>query len=111
MAEVRILAAEIRHPILQPVRLAPEERLSPDAAGVLAVLLNPSLQAVRDQRALADAQVLQAGLLPDPELSYDLERPVGGDTAGTVNGFGLGLSWDAASPSSRRRDKDCSTST
>ena len=101
MAQVRILAAEIRHPILQPVRLAPEGGLSPDAAGVLAVLLNSSLRAVRDERALADAQLLQAGLLPDPELSYDLERPVGGDTAGTVNGFGLGLSWDAASSIAR----------
>jgi outer membrane protein TolC len=96
-AQVRILAAEIRHPILQPVRLDPAEGLSPDAAGVLAVLLNPSLRAVRDQRALADAQLLQAELLPDPEFSYDLERPVGGDTAGTVNGFGLALSWNAAS--------------
>jgi len=97
MMQVRILTAEVRHPILQPVRLDAAEGLSPDAAGVLAVLLNPSLRAVRDQRVLADAQLLQAGLLPDPEFSYDFERPTGGETTGTVNGFGLGLSWNAAS--------------
>ena len=97
MRMMELLVTEIKHPILLPVRLDPNEGLTPEAAGVLAVLLNPSLRAVRDQRALADAQLLQAGLLPNPELSYDFEAPTGGDTEGTVNGFGLGLSWNIAS--------------
>ncbi len=97
MTRIQVLAAEIRHPILRPIRLDPNEGLSPEAAGVLAVLLNPSLRAIRDERALAGAQLLRAGLLPNPELSYDFEGPTGGDTEGTVNGFGLGLSWDVTS--------------
>lgn len=97
MAKLRIPASEIKHPLLRPVMLDPEEGLSPEAAGVLAVLLNPSLRAVRDQRAVADAQLLKAGLLPNPELAYSFEVPTGGDTAGTVTAFGLELNWDVVS--------------
>jgi len=97
MAELRMLASEIDHPILQPVKWKPDDGLTPEVAAVLAVLLNPSLRAARDQRALAGAQLLDAGLLPDPELSYSLETPTGGDTAGKVNAFGLGLSWEVTS--------------
>jgi cobalt-zinc-cadmium efflux system outer membrane protein len=100
-AELRILASEIKHPILQPVELKANQGLSPDGAAVLAVLLNPSLRAVRDQRALANAQLLDAGLLPNPELSFSLEVPTAGDTAGTVNAYGLGLNWDVTSLISR----------
>ena len=97
MAELRVLASEIKHPILRPLELKPEEGLSPDGAAVLAVLLNPSVRALRDQRELANAQLLDAGLLPNPELSYSLDVPTGGDKSGTVNGYGLGLSWDITS--------------
>lgn len=97
MAQVRVLAREIKHPILRPVELKADEGLSPDGAAVLAVLLNPSLRAVRDQRALSDAQILDAGLLPNPELTYSLDVPTGGDTAGRVNAFGLGLDWNVTS--------------
>ncbi len=101
MAKVRILAREIKHPILRPVELKPEEGLSPDGAAVLAVLLNPSLRAIRDQRALSNAQLLDAGLLPNPALGVSFGVPTGGDTTGTVNAYGLELNWDAASLISR----------
>jgi cobalt-zinc-cadmium efflux system outer membrane protein len=94
---LQVQAENLRHPILEPLKLDLQDGISPDEAGVLAVLLNPSLRAARDQRALADAQLLQAGLLPNPELSFDFETPTGGDTAGTVNAFGLGLTWDVTS--------------
>ncbi|ORJ61303.1 hypothetical protein B5V00_06630 [Geothermobacter hydrogeniphilus] len=101
MAQVQALAREIKHPILHPVELKADEGLSPDGAAVLAVLLNPSLRAVRAQRALSGAQVLDAGLLPNPELTYSLDVPIGGDTAGRVNAFGLGLNWNVTSLISR----------
>ncbi len=102
-----ILANEIVHPLLQPVKIKPHEGLSPDGAAVLAVLLNPSLRVARDQKALSDAQLLQAGLLPDPDLSYSLDVPSGGDTTGKVTAYGLGLSWDVTSliRRSSRRDQ------
>ncbi|MGE5190500.1 MAG: TolC family protein [Gemmatimonadota bacterium] len=101
MAQVRVLAREIKHPILRPIQLKADEGLSPDGAAILAVLLNPSLRAVRDQRALSQAQLLDAGLLPDPDLTYSLDVPTGGDTAGKVNAFGLGLNWNVTSLVSR----------
>jgi cobalt-zinc-cadmium efflux system outer membrane protein len=97
MAQVRILACEIKHPILHPIELKAGEGLSPDGAAVLAVLLNPSLRAARNRRALSEAQLLDASLLPNPEVTYSLDVPTGGDTAGRVNAFGLGLDWNVAS--------------
>jgi len=94
MAQVRILASEIKHPILHPVELKADEGLSPDGAAVLAILLNPSLRAIRDQRGLANAELLEVGLLPNPVAAYSLEVPTGGDTAGKVNAYGLELDWN-----------------
>lgn len=102
MAQVRILASEIKHPILHPVELKADGALSPDGAAVLAVLLNPSLRVARDQRALSEAQLLDAGILPNPEFSYSFGVPTGGDTAGRVNAFGLGLAWNVTSLISRK---------
>ncbi len=68
--------------------------LSADEAAILAVLANPRLRAERDRRGVASAQLLAAGILPNPELSASFEAPVGGETAGTVPGWALGLGWD-----------------
>jgi cobalt-zinc-cadmium efflux system outer membrane protein len=103
-AALQIQAEALRHPILRPMQLNLQNGLSPEEAAVLAVLLNPSLRAVRDGRALADAQLLRAGLLPNPELSLDFETPIGGDTAEAVNAFGLGLNWNVATLLSRPAD-------
>jgi outer membrane protein TolC len=81
--------------------LKADEALSPDGAAVLAVLLNPFLRAIRDQRALSEAQLLDAGLLPNPEVTYSLDVPTGGNTAGRVNAYGLGLDWNVTSLISR----------
>jgi len=102
MDQVRILASEIKHPILHPIELKADEGLSPDGAAVLAILLNPSLRAARNQRALSEAQLLDAGLLPNPEVTYSLDVPTGGDTTGKVNAFGLGLDWNVTSLISRK---------
>ncbi len=97
MAELRILASKISHPILHPIKIKPDKGLSPGGAAVLAVLLNPSLRALRDQRALSNAQLLEAGLLPNPELDYSLDVPTGGNTTGKINAYGLGLTWRVTS--------------
>ena len=91
---VRIQAREIKHPILKPIDFAKGEGLSPQKAAVLAVLANPTLRAVRDRRGVAAAQLLQAGILPNPGLSYSLDIPTGGNTEGTVNAYALGLNYE-----------------
>src|SRR5437870_1460250 len=87
-------AAAIKHPLLAPVRLNLRDGVSPDEAAVLAVLLNPSLRAARNQRAVAAAQVIQAGILPNPQFTGSIDSVIGGNTVDTQTGFGYGARWD-----------------
>jgi outer membrane protein, heavy metal efflux system len=88
-------ATQIKHPLLKPIAFNFEDGLSPDEAAILAVLRNPELRAIRDQHLIAGAQLLQAGLLPDPQVSYSFLTPSGGADLSSVNAFGIGLSWQA----------------
>jgi cobalt-zinc-cadmium efflux system outer membrane protein len=95
--ELTVQANQIRNPLLHPVELQPSEGLSPDEAAIMAVVVNPSLRAERDRRNIAQAELLQAGILPNPQLSYNYDWVTGGDTLGTVNAYGLGLNWEITS--------------
>ncbi len=99
---LRVEAAALQHPILPPVTVDLSDGLSPDEAAVVAVLVNPSLRAARDGRSLADAQLLQAGILPNPTLSTNLDVPVAGNTTGTSTGMGAGVDWDLKALVGRR---------
>jgi outer membrane protein TolC len=94
---IRVEAKSIQHPILKPIEFNIRDGLSSDEAAILAVLANPTLRAIRDQRGISAAQLLQAGILPNPQISYSLDVPTGGNTQATVNAFGLGLGWDITS--------------
>jgi len=94
---IRIRAQAIRHPLLPPLVYDERDGLSPDEAAVLAVIANPTLRAVRDRRGLAAAQLLQAGLLPNPQLSANVDAPTFGTTFGAVSGFGVGVNWEVTS--------------
>jgi outer membrane protein, heavy metal efflux system len=95
--QMQAQSREIKHPILKPIELHPDQGLSPDEAAIIAVLINPSLRAQRDERASADAELIKAGILPNPTLSYNYDFVTGGDTRGTVNAYGLGLTWEVTS--------------
>lgn len=92
--QLRIQAAELKHPLLKPVLFDLSNGLSPDEAAILAVLRNPSLRAARAKHGIANAQLLQAGLLPNPRLAYSFASPTGGLDAGKVTGYGLSLDWE-----------------
>lgn len=66
-------AAQVRHPRLTPVAIDPGQPLTPQALALIAVVANPDLRAARAKAKVAQAQVFDAGLLPDPvvNLSYD----------------------------------------
>src|SRR5262245_7272783 len=71
---IQVQAKGIQHPVLKPIEFEFRNGLSPDEAAILAVIANPKLRATRDQRKLAAAQLLQAGILPNPQFSYALGR-------------------------------------
>jgi outer membrane protein, heavy metal efflux system len=95
--QLTLQAAQIRHPLLKPIPFNLQDGLSPDEAAILAVLRNPELRVARDKHGIANAQLLQAGLLPNPTLSYNFAALNGGLNQGKVTGFGLGLAWEITS--------------
>ena len=94
---LRVGASRLKNPALRPVEINLRNGIGPDEAAVLAVLLNPTLRTDRDRRGLATAQLIQAGVLPNPQISYGRDYVVGGNTAGTITAFGLSGSWDITS--------------
>lgn len=69
--------------------------LSPDEAALLAVDRNPRLRAIRQERGIAAAEIVAAGLLPNPRFDAALEAPTGGVEARGL-GFGAGIAWNVA---------------
>ncbi len=106
MEEVRLLAQGLKHPLIKPIRFNIRDGLSPAEAAILAVISNPTLRSVRDNRGIASAQLLQAGILPNFKFSYDFGKLVGGNTYDKVNSLGFGLSWDIISLISRSARRD-----
>ncbi len=71
--------------MLPPVEVDLSDGLSPAEAAVLAVLGNPDLATQRDRHGEAAAQLIGAGVLPNPTLSVQTERPYGAGSTGAVN--------------------------
>lgn len=94
---LKVAATKLRHPLLAPLTIDGRDGFTPDEVAVMAVLASPQLRALRDQRGVASAQVLAAGLLPNPQLGYTLDSPVGNADSSLVNGGSLGLSWEMTS--------------
>jgi cobalt-zinc-cadmium efflux system outer membrane protein len=82
-----------------PEQLAVDLRrgIGPDDAAAIALYSNPALRAIRDRRGLAAAQVIQAGILPNPVVSYARDFVTGGSTAGTRDGYALSAAWELSS--------------
>lgn len=95
--ELNIKAAATGNPLLKPVTIDFNNGISPDEAAILSVIGNYELRAERDKKGIARAQLLQAGILPNPQLGITLDSPVGGTTEGTVNALGLNFGWDITS--------------
>jgi outer membrane protein, heavy metal efflux system len=95
--QLSVQAAQIKHPLLKPIPFNIQDGLSPDEAAILAVFRNPELRAARAKHGIATAQLIQAGLLPNPTLSYNFAALNGGLDQGKVTGFGFGLGWEVTS--------------
>jgi outer membrane protein TolC len=78
------LAAQLPNQPVQPLNM--------DAVATVAILNNPDLKAARRKAGVADAQAFAAGILPNPQLTANLDPPIGGGSV--VTGYGLGISYD-----------------
>jgi outer membrane protein TolC len=79
---------------LPDVAIDLRDGLSPDEAAVVAVTYNPTLRAERNRVAVSSAQLFQAGILPNPQLTLEVDPVIGGNTAGTTTGWAVNLSWE-----------------
>lgn len=89
-------AAKLEHPRLRPLAVDLAQPLSPDQLAVIAVIANPDLKAARAKANLAHAQAFQARLLPDPQVSIGLDKPLQND-ATLVIALSGALSFDTSS--------------
>ena len=90
---VKVAAAALEHPLVKPIVIDGAGGFSPDEIAVMAVIVSPQLRALRDQRGVARAQVIQAGILPNPQLSRTLDYPHETDPT-AVTAKNTTLSWD-----------------
>lgn len=86
-------ARQLAHPRIAPLDLDLSKPLTGDALAVIAVLVNPDLKALRARQGVARAQVFDAGLLPDPQLTAGFAPPSSGQPNLTA-AYNLGLTWD-----------------
>ena len=68
--------------------------IGPDEAATIALYSNPALRAIRDRRGLVAAQLIQAGILPNPVVSYARDFVTGGNTVGTTTGYNFTAAWE-----------------
>ena len=104
--QVRVRAPLAVHPLLPSIPFDERDGLSADEAAILAVLTNPTLHAARDRRGIAEAELLRAGILPNPELSAAVGWPAGSGTDDTVTGLDFGLDWDVSALIARGARRD-----
>ncbi len=91
---LRVAASTLSRAGPTQVRIDLSDGLDPDEAAVLAVLLDPDLVAARDQHGEAKAQIIAAGILPNPVLGVEVDHPYGAGSAGTSEVLNLSLSLD-----------------
>lgn len=87
-------ARQLKLPPLAPMRLNFARPLSPREVGVIAVLADPDLIALRARRRVATAQVFAAGLLPNPVINASELIPYGPQSGGRSTAFSGGFLWD-----------------
>jgi outer membrane protein TolC len=83
--------ARIRVQPLKAIQVDARDGLTPLEVAVLAVLNNPDLAAKRQAARVSEAQVFSAGLLPDPQISASLDKPIAGPDNQTAYSLGVGL--------------------
>ncbi|MBV9008394.1 MAG: TolC family protein [Verrucomicrobia bacterium] len=72
----------------------PRAGIGPDDAAIIAIYLSPALRVSRDRHGTAIAQLVQAGVLPNPVLSYSRDFITGGNTVDTTTAYNFTATWE-----------------
>lgn len=92
VTDITVPASSMPTPQLRAYTFDPANGLDVTEVAMLAVANSPQLKAERDKAGVAHAQAYAAGLLPDPQLSYEHDRPTGNYPPGTS--YTAGLTFD-----------------
>lgn len=98
--DLRRQATFLNHPRIPPVQLDFTKPLTAKELSVLAVLMSPDLNALREKECVAEAQVFDAGLLPDPEFAPFVGFPLLNQQF-AVNFWTLAFNWDIGALATR----------
>src|SRR5260221_1925595 len=85
-------AQKIDRPYLTPETIDLSKPLTPNELGILDVLMNPDLKALRAKSGVTDAQAFAAGLLPDPSFQASFDKLLSGPDS--YNGLGAQIGFD-----------------
>jgi outer membrane protein TolC len=91
---LRVPASRFQNRSLEELHVDLWGGIGPDEAASIALFSNPALRSIRDRRGLASAQLIQAGILPNPIVSYERDYVTGGNTRGTKTGYTLSAGWE-----------------
>jgi outer membrane protein TolC len=97
VADVSVPASSLPSPERRKYAFDPGDGLDVTEVAMLAVANNPKLRVARDQAGVTRAQAYAAGLLADPQLSYEHDRPTGDAPAGATDAYTAGLAFDLGS--------------
>ena len=93
-AQLKVDVAQLRVAPLKAIRIDAAQGFTPTQVAVLAVLNDPDLAAKRAAAKVSAAQLFAAGLLPDPQISASVDRPVAGPD--TRNAYSASVAFDLA---------------
>lgn len=97
-ADVASLTADLSQMPLPELKQHPfnaSDGLDVIETAMLAVANAPTLRTKRAQVGVTQAQAFSAGLLPDPQLTFESDRAIAA-ASGLVSAYNMGLSWDLA---------------
>jgi len=94
VADITVAASSLPTPELRAHTFDPSNGLDVTEVAMLAIANDPQLKVERDKAGVAHAQAYAAGLLPDPQLSYEHDRPAADSPQGTTTAYTAGLTFD-----------------
>ncbi|TAN07655.1 MAG: TolC family protein [Rhodanobacteraceae bacterium] len=93
VADIKVSASAMPTADLRHYPFDPTNGLDTTEVAMLAIANNPQLRVERDQAGVAHAEAYAAGLLPDPSVSYEHDKPVG-NAPGATDSFTAALAFD-----------------